>query len=50
MPRVHTVAQNLTGKGMFESSIAPAKYTRNEFRRRFCAGLIAAWLIPPATG
>ncbi len=50
MPRVRTVARDLTDEGMSGSSVAPAKYTSDKFRRRFRAGLIAAWLIPPATG
>ncbi len=35
---------------MAENSIVSAELSRDEFRRKFRAGLIAAWLIPPATG
>jgi len=35
---------------MSENSIVSTEFTRDEFRRRFRIGLIAAWLIPPATG
>jgi|GEM_PF-2375862 PAS domain S-box-containing protein len=35
---------------MVENSIVSTELAKDEFRRRFRAGLIAAWLIPPATG
>ncbi len=35
---------------MAENSIISSELNRDEFRRKFHAGLIAAWLIPPATG
>lgn len=50
MPRTRTTTWDSTSKTLVERSIGPHKLTKDIFRRRFRAGLIAAWLIPPATG